>query len=250
MTFVPENDLERALLSAASDNSGAAEFYRLLLDCELMVLGTVEGHETAREKIRLAPGAKLNLVPGEIAGRKFLPVFSSLTRMQAYVKKESKYLCVNGRALLETTRGVNVILNPGSDCGKELSPQEIGHLLTPGPLHGEPQMPIAQTEYPTPLVDALIDLFARRAEITAAWIIQVTSANAAKVRHPLVGVETGGDMVSLMQQIEAVAKKAAPGILFDVQRVDRTNPVGMADALLRVEPFYQRNRPSFDPSLH
>ena len=36
-------------------------------------------------------------------------------------------------------------------------------------------------------------------------------------------------------------------MVFDIQRVDRHNPVGMTEALLQTPPFYQR---AADPTLN
>src|SRR5215813_13631485 len=119
MPFFAENDLEQALVKASHDPAAAPDFYRLLLDSELLVLGTVDGQEQATDEFDVAPGGRVNLVTGIKDGARFLPVFSSLTRMQAYVQEESKYLRVNGRALLDLTRGAPVVLNPGSEYGKE-----------------------------------------------------------------------------------------------------------------------------------
>jgi hypothetical protein len=33
-------------------------------------------------------------------------------------------------------------------------------------------------------------------------------------------------------------------LVFDVQRVDRKRPAGMADAMLQLEPFYERGQPA------
>ena len=43
-----------------------------------------------------------------------------------------------------------------------------------------------------------------------------------------------------MQAIEAAVQSSASGMIFDVQRVDRTNPAGMTGALLQADPFYRR----------
>ncbi|HYS45611.1 MAG TPA: SseB family protein, partial [Rhizomicrobium sp.] len=82
MPFIPENELERALVKAVQDRETAPDFYRLLLDSNLLVLGSVEGQEDATEQFTLAPGGRLNLVTGQKDGSQFLPVFSSLKRMQ------------------------------------------------------------------------------------------------------------------------------------------------------------------------
>src|SRR3954465_5364160 len=121
MPFVPENELERALVRAVEDPAAAPDFYRLLLSSELLVLGSVEGHESATDAFSVAPGSNVKLVTGLKDGGQYLPLFSSLARMQDYVKEESKFLRVNGRALLDLTRGAPIVLNPASEYGKELT---------------------------------------------------------------------------------------------------------------------------------
>ncbi len=180
MPFIPENELERALVKAVQDRETAPDFYRLLLDSNLLVLGSVEGQEDATEQFTLAPGGRLNLVTGQKDGSQFLPVFSSLKRMQDYVKQDSKYLSVNGRALLDVTRGAPVTLNPASEYGKELAPREVQQLLD-GPGGGEARIIVGEAVYPAPLVEALTALFASRPDIETAWMIQVSFAGAKRL---------------------------------------------------------------------
>jgi hypothetical protein len=169
--------------------------------------------------------------------------------MQDYVKEDSKYLSVNGRALLDLTRGAPVTLNPASEYGKELSPSEIQQLLDG---RGAARTIVGEAVYPVALVEALTGLFADRPDIATAWMIQVTFADRAQEPHPLVGIETRSATQDhwqpLVQAIEAAAEKSVPGLVFDVQRVDRSNPVGLTGALLQVAPFYQRRAP--DPTLN
>lgn len=246
MPFISENELERALVKAAKNPAAAPDFYRLLLESDLLVLGTVEGREEATEQFALAPGGKVNLVTGlKKGGGAFLPIFSSLPRMQDYVKQESKYLRVNGRALLDLTRGAPVILNPASEYGKELTAEQVAQLLDPQVTRGQPRITIiGEADYPMPLVDTLTAVFTARPDIEAASMIQVAFADR-DAPHPLVGVETQGDWASLMQAVESAAGSALPGQVFDLQRIDRSRPNSLTDALLQVPPFYQRskNRP-------
>ena len=240
MPFISENELERALVKAVKEPASAPDFYRLLLESDLLVLGTVEGQEDATDQFTLAPGGKVNLVTGQKkGGGTFLPVFSSLSRMQEYVKQESKYLSVNGRALLDLTRGAPVILNPASEYGKELTSKQVAQLLDPQLARGLPRIRLGEAEYPMPLVDTLTGVFTTRPDIEAAWMIQVTFAGR-DAPHPLVGVETQGDWASLMQAVEAAAARALPGLVFDLQRIDRSRPNSLSDALLQAPPFYQR----------
>jgi hypothetical protein len=244
MPFISENRLEAALVKAVKTPSAAQDFYRLLLESDLMVLGTIQGRETSQGQRTLELGAKLDLVFGRHQEQEFLPVFSSLPRMQAYVTKDSPCITLKGRDLLDMTRGMPVILNPNSEYGKKLTADEIAQLLdSAGPQLTSPPRPIPD-DYPMDLVEMLRMLFAARPEISRAWMVRITPSGQAE-NHPLVGVETSGDMAALMADIERAALAAVPGLIFDVQRVDRDNPIGMAGALLQAPPFYERNPTGF-----
>lgn len=236
MPFVSENRLEEALVRAVESPATAPDFYRLLLESDLLVLGTVEGQEDATSQFSLEPGGQLALKTGERNGERFLPVFSSMTRMQAYVQEESRYLSVNGRALLDLTRGAPVILNPGSDYGREFTPEQVEQLLG----SSGPQAATSVAEYPAALVAALTAVFEKDAGVQTAWMIGITDRTLGGESHPLVGIETTGDMAALVAQIERAAQEKIPGMVFDLQRVDRAQPTNMASALLSTQPFYQR----------
>jgi len=244
MLFIAENELEKALVAAVKTPSSAPEFYRLLLESDLLVMGAAEGREDAQAQFSLEPGANLKLVTGVKDGNPYLPVFSSLARMQEFVQQETKYLSINGRALLELTRGGPIILNPASQYGKELSPLEVHQLLGGPTAPSEKHIVTGEAPYPMPLVQALTSVFAARPDIETAWMIQVTFADRADQPHPLVGIELdskmGGDWPSLVQAIQAAAEAHVPDTLFDIQRVDRRNPAGMTSALIQAAPFYVR----------
>ena len=240
MPFVSENRLEEALVRAVKNPAAAPDFYRLLLESDILVLGTVEGQEDATSQFSLEPGGQLALVTGERNGERFLPVFSSLPRMQAYLKEESRYLSVNGRALLDLTRGAPVILNPGSEYGRELSPEQIAQLLDSGGWPGGQQVAMSEVERPSALVNALTAVFEKDAGVQTAWMISITPDGPGGESQPLVGIETTGDMAALVAEIERAAQDKVPGLVFDIQRVDRARPQHMANALLSTQPFFQR----------
>jgi len=240
MLFIPENELERALVRAVKEPAAGPDFYRLLLESRLLVLGTAEGQEGATEEFSLAPGSRLNLVTGLKDGHQYLPVFSSVARMQDFVKQESKYLSIRGRDLLDLTRGAPVILNPASEYGKELTAEQVGQLLGPSQLRNV----VSDTPYPAPLVEALTRVFVAHPDVDAAWMIQVTADGQNQNLHPLVGVETdnAAGFRALVEAIQQEAEASVPEMLFDVQRIDRRNPSGLTEALLQVPPFYIRGR--------
>ncbi len=243
MVFNPENPLEFALVRASHDSLAAPDFYRLLLESELLVLGTARGQEDAQSRFTLEPGRELQLVVGEENGTRFLPVFSSPARMQDYVKQDSKFLRIQGRALLDLTRGGPVVLNPASEYGKRLSAAEVAQLLD----RGKPKVLMGEVnDYPAALVAALVPLFQAHPEVAAAHVIRVTYNDAGEAARPLVGIQVAGDMAALVAEIESIAAAALPGQVFDLQRVDTAHPAGMAKALLKVPPFYVRGRTIFN----
>ncbi len=118
---------------------------------------------------------------------RFLPVFSSLARMQDYVKQESKFLSINGRALLDLTRGAPVILNPASEYGKELTADQVQQLLD-GP-RSETRLILGSNEYPAALVALLTAMFANRPDVERAWMIPAAFADRPDEPRALIGVE-------------------------------------------------------------
>jgi len=251
MLFIPENELERALVRAVKEPHAVPDFYRLLLSSDLLVLGSVEGHENDTEVFNAAPGSNIRLVTGQKDGGQYLPIFSSLARMQEYVKQQSNYLSVNGRALLDLTRGAPIILNPASEYGKELTPDQVKQLLD-GP--GGKLRALSKGERPPALVDMLTALFAGRPEIETAWMLEVNLTDNPAQAHPLVSIETTSatqaaaqrDWSSLMEAIQAAAEQSVPGLMFDVQRFDRGS-LGVAH-LSQAEPFYRRA--AADPAVN
>ena len=242
MLFIPENELERALVRAVKEPAAAPDFYRLLLESHLLVLGTAEGQEGATEAFSLAAGSRLALVTGLKDGHQYLPVFSSVTRMQEFVKQESKYLSIRGHDLLDLTRGAPVILNPASEYGKELTAEEVGQLLGPRQPVGAPRTIVSDTNYPPPLVEALIRVFKAHPDVDAAWMIQITLDDQTENLRPLVGIETGNTagFRILVEAIQQEANISGLDMMFDVQRLDRRNPGGLTQALLQAPPFYIR----------
>ena len=245
MSFVPENDLEKALMRAPNEPAARPEFYRLLLESDLYVIGQVEGRAPGEGRHTVAAGERLQLMSSEAKGQQFIPVFSALVRLQAYVRDERRYLSLNGRSLFEMTGGASFVLNPGSEYGKELLPQEIAGLLHPPGqtvtmekptkvLIGQPAV------YPRDLVDALKAAFARRPEVLNAYLVQIAYEGTDQPPHPLIGVETTGDWQSLSQEVGHVVNALGSDLPVDAVPIDRARADGLSASLLNTAPFYTR----------
>lgn len=128
MSFDPGNELERSLVRAAADPSWRPRFYRDLLAADIYFIE--DGPPPARPGWRVAgEGAGFRIAPVEIGGKPCLPIFSSVPRLQAAIDREVSYIGINAKTFLEITRGADVLLNPGADCGRELAAAEIAGLL-------------------------------------------------------------------------------------------------------------------------
>ena len=98
----------------------------------------------------------------------WLPIFSSLQRLQQFISSESNYLQLKARDFFEITRGAHIVLNPSFDYGKEFIPQEITEMLD-GSIFKPTQTYVAQKEtkvligqpanYPHKLAKALSEYF-------------------------------------------------------------------------------------------
>ena len=120
-----ENILETTLRKAATDPVFRAEFYKRLLSEKLVVLTDKtlpEGHQIVRENTEVNIAT---LADGKI------PVFTSTRRIfdKGIIKEEVPFLELKGEDLFNLATGATFILNPYSDYGKELLPNEIANII-------------------------------------------------------------------------------------------------------------------------
>ena len=127
----PENELEQNLMKASTDASARNEFYTKLLWNELIVL--TNGHSDSEEGVKtLEKDTTVQFVTFENGQ---IPVFTSTNRIfdKGIVKEQVPFMAMKGQDLFGVAKGATFILNPYSDYGKELIPQDIqfGYQLLP-----------------------------------------------------------------------------------------------------------------------
>ncbi len=123
----PENELEQSLMQAASSVAAQKEFYQKLLWSQLYVLTGKES--VTKEGVQvLEKDTTVQLVAFE-GGQ--IPVFTSANRIndKGIVKEELYYMSLKAQDLFGMAKGATFVLNPYSDYGKELIPEEIECLL-------------------------------------------------------------------------------------------------------------------------
>jgi hypothetical protein len=234
MTFEAENDLERALMRAPSDPSARPEFYRLLLESELFIVGQLGDQTPELGEVTAKNGDRLMIATVEYQGRNYHPVFTALSRLKNFVQDEVQYLSMQGRRLFEATRGADFLLNPGADFGKELPAAEIASIM------GSTRVMIGQPSvYPHALIDGLKDVFARDPGVIAAYLVQVSFDTPDDKPHPMIGVVTEGDWQALSGAM-ADSMKITATTAVDMVRIDPNQPTSIMQALLKTTPFYTR----------
>lgn len=146
--FTPENPLEVALL-AASQGEDAEEFLDRLARDELFV--PAQGETPAGGERELEAGQQVALPVFEHEGRRFVPVFTSLTQLERGAPHADRYLRASGADLASVwPSGHDLALNPGGDLGvalpeddvRTLSPEQripAGSELTVGAPAEEPE---------------------------------------------------------------------------------------------------------------
>lgn len=243
MAFEPENALEDALVRAGDDAEAAAEFYQLLLESDLLVIG--ERVPVAGEQ--KPDGFRLRLATLAMKEQTYLPVFTSLVRLRSFISEESEYLVMLGRDLFANTRGAHFVLNPGDAYATELIPEDIEALLRPAEvrrfiLETPTRVTFGQPiTYPTALTEALSQMFSAHPEVLSAYLAQIViEGRDGEEPHPLIGIESLGAVEPLLPEIERVADTVAPGVLIDIMPIAYDPADDASRELLRTTPFFAR----------
>jgi hypothetical protein len=245
----PANDLEQKLMLAANDPASRPDFYKVLMDSQVFVIGFTDA---GGEGVTTLPtGAKVSIESWEKNdGTKITPFFSSLDTLQRALKKESKYVSLPARSFFELTKGASLVLNPASPYGKEFYPNEVQALLDTGMNHVA-QSRIVQKEtkvllgqpasYPTEMVSALASFLAKRSAIKAAYLCQMHDPSSSEGPSLVVGFEGGGGLARVMNEAGSIAADTVPkGRKVDFVVV-KDGEAGLGSYMLKsVKPFYER----------
>lgn len=238
------NALEESLKRAATDASYRPQFYRDLLDADVFAI--TDGQPLDIRDGMLTSGSRVSLQSWERDGIAWIPIFSSLERLQQAIQTNSRFLRMNARALFDLTRGAHVVLNPGQSYGKELMPGEIARMLDGSIFMGqritiqqETRVMIGQpSAYPQAMVDALAALFSRTSQVRAAYLAQYIDPQHDSQPHLLVGIDFEGERNPLVGDAGSIAAQTATGRIVDIIRIDGND---LSRYLVATPPFYKRS---------
>lgn len=253
MTFSPQNELEEVLVRAAAEPAHRPEFFSVLMDATVFVLGGDENDQPG-EKV-LPADSHVSLLHWEKSdGSTAIPFFSSLAALQMAVTQEQSFLALPARSLFELTRGETLFLNPKLPYGKEFMPQEVEHMLS-GEGNGLVQQRVIEedsriligqpAEMPTQMIDSLTRLFAKHRQVRRAWVAQIQEGK--EEAHLLIGLELESDEEAIIQAAGSVASDTLPDDRpVDICLVDKEDNGGVGHYFLRhATPFYERKWGSF-----
>lgn len=238
--FIAENELEAALVKAADDPTNAPDFYRQLVD------GVVYFIEQA---VASDDGNAVGIASMEVDGTRYLPIFSSVVRIRQAIDEEVTYAGVNALEFFRMTAGSPVMLNPGSDYGKEILADEAAAIVDGSIFHmaEEQTLPKDSTYligdpkiYPDEVVAALSALFKKKKQVKQAWVAQIMFVDSGAGPGTLIGIESDTEIRALASEAHLVlqhVKIPNPPVDF----VAITPGSEFSDHFLGQKPFYNRS---------
>jgi len=241
--------LEEVLTLAATEPAHRPEFFALLMEASVLVLGnsTGDGDVTATTQLDLKHWEKDD-------GATVIPFFTSMNAMQQAVSEEQAFLMMPVRTLFEMTLGETLFLNPTLPVGKEFSPYEISSLLREGGLalsqqsilEGGASLLLSEiANPPVQMIDSLTQLFAKYKQVRRAYVAQIKES-ADEQPNLLIGIEADSDVESIIH----TAGHVATDTLLHDQPVDICQVVGNENGIshfftAHITPFYERKWGSF-----
>ena len=247
---INENKLENLLRLAADEPAHRPEFYTLLMESDVFVLGTT-GQPGAGGAITLEAGDRIQIKHWEKQdGSPIIPFFTSLDVLQKSLENEEPYLAMPARSLFELTQGAQLVINPHSEYGKEFLPPEIEHLLSNGVNQAAAQRTVEKetsvlmgqpANYPTHMVDSLCQLLAKHSHVKKAYLALMHDASVDEKPHLIIGIEASGDIEKVIREAGVVAADSAPdGEAVDLYRVNADDS-GLSQYFIHdTTPFYER----------
>ncbi|MBE9115424.1 enhanced serine sensitivity protein SseB C-terminal domain-containing protein [Lusitaniella coriacea LEGE 07157] len=235
----PQNELDNSLAKAAIDPAHRPQFYRDFLQSNIYF---IKESSTSEREFRIQPI--------EIEEKSYLPIFSSLDRLQEAVNGEIGYIAINAREFLEIIEGAEVVLNPASDYGKEFTQQEIQSILDGSLWQSTEDYVVREAtevylgqpaNYPRELVELLTHLFQRRDRVKKAYLAHFFDPQQDENPHTLIALEVNSEWEEVIAEAGLVAKEIEiPDPPLDFIQITGAGG-GLEDYFIQnVKPFFEQ----------
>lgn len=244
---IPLLPFEALMQKAAADVNLRFDFYRSLPQQQVYVITSPNTQAMAQD------GALKDNTNVELAtfpdGK--IPFFTTLPRIfeKNVVKEQVPYLEMKAGDLFGLTKGATLVLNPFSDFGKELVPQEIEQILD-GSIFGESirevavprdtQVRIGQPAIlPTAMLDKLISVFSDRDDVNAAYLAVVDMIESGNPPRLLIAMDISGDRQTIFEETGRTAQQfLQQGESIDIMELSPDN--GISTYFDDQQPFFTR----------
>ncbi len=252
--LLPANKLEQALHQAAIDEKHVEEFYALLMESRVFILGKPAAEVKSADFV-LTDDDELLINHWETEEDKspVIPFFTSLQTLQKTIPEDEPYLEVPTEALFRMTLGVPMVLNPNTEYGMEFGPEDVVSLLGSDGLDNEGDL-LDEEDFdpegvyldiliskPEALIAKLSEAMGEHPQIETAYLAVIHEPSINPEPHLLVGVKGNSNLDAA---IETVANKITEGDndsdyeMFDYFTISDDDP-DISDFLLEnVKPFY------------
>jgi len=245
--FQPENELEKSLLKAADDPAYGPQFYKELSESKLFIIQHEQVPEKDAEGV-LEEDMNIQIHNIDIEGKPHIPFFSSLTRLQAVIDGEVGYIALNALDFLNIVKGSDLILNPGSDFGKQFTKEEVIDIID-GTFGDPASTYITEKEttvlvgkpknYPHELVNALSKYYKTNKEVSSAYLVHFFNPETNDPPHTLVGLQVTGNWDDVISSSVIICKSVEiPDPPVDFMKIDKDE----LSHFKGVTPFYKKKK--------
>jgi hypothetical protein len=236
---------EELLEKAADKPAYRIEFFKRILEEKLIVLTKSTGMSEGLYKLQEDTAVKILMFDNGL-----IPIFTSTDRIfdKDIVKEKVPFLEMRGEDIFKMIKGAKFILNPYSDNGKELLPEEIERLpagtLTDGKVkhikyEKDTTVRIGQpARYPTEIVKSLSEFFSTNSNVNAAYVAWIHNPEIDEPPHYIFAVDTEGDWSSISNEAGYITQQIlGPDQIVDFMKLEDG---GINDYFKSIAPFYKK----------
>lgn len=239
MSLLTTDALAVALAGAALELEARADFYRILLNGTVYVLGERRGRDTVLQRWKKQ---------GD--GSEIIPFFSSLRLLEQAISTPTPYLRLNGRDLFRAADETPLILNPFSETNKDFLTDEVAMLRLDGlasvllsGVNGKAKQHLLAglpETLPPGLVGAANERLARHESIESAYIVQTFMPDSDAPPRLLMAIGTDTIIPNLLDELAVVFSPLLPaGMQMDLVWLDDELP--LKDFLINeTRPIYRK----------
>ncbi len=249
MPFEPVNPLESSLMKAAAEPAHRPRFYRDFTQSDIYIPQPGTDPTGQTRETPLQPGDPIRFGYVTMQGVQYIPVFTSLPRLEAWINTPVLYIRLNALDFIRLTDAAPLALNLGSDYGKTITAPEAASILDGTLWKPQGAYTVQQDTkvllgqpavYPTALVERLTRYFQTRPQVTRAWFCLIGTAGPPAESHILVGIEARDDYNAVLAELGIVLNDVpVPNPPVDMIPIPHTGGDLEHYLVKETKPFYQ-----------